>query len=58
MLQDATFRPMEFEDEKGAIVGFDTDLAEAFAQSLGVNPRSRTSTGTASSSASSRVRAT
>jgi polar amino acid transport system substrate-binding protein len=36
VLMDATFRPMEFKDEKGAIVGFDVDVAEAFASSLGV----------------------
>jgi polar amino acid transport system substrate-binding protein len=36
VLQDATFRPMEFKDEKGDIVGFDVDLADAFAKSLGV----------------------
>lgn len=36
VLMDATFRPMEFKDEKGATVGFDVDVAEAFAKSLGV----------------------
>lgn len=36
VLVDATFRPMEFKDEKGAIVGFDVDLANEFAKSLGV----------------------
>ncbi|HEX9015973.1 MAG TPA: basic amino acid ABC transporter substrate-binding protein [Chloroflexota bacterium] len=36
VLQDATFRPMEFKDEKGDIVGFDVDVADAFAKSLGV----------------------
>lgn len=36
LLTDATFRPMEFKDEKGTIVGFDIDIAEAFAKSLGV----------------------
>lgn len=41
VLQDATFRPMEFKDEKGAIVGFDVDVAEAFAKSLGVKMESQ-----------------
>ncbi len=36
VLQDATFRPMEFKDESGKIVGFDVDMADAFAKSLGV----------------------
>lgn len=36
VLQDATFRPMEFVDEKGSTVGFDVDVADAFAKSLGV----------------------
>ncbi len=36
VLQDATFRPMEFKDEQGNIVGFDVDMADAFAKSLGV----------------------
>jgi polar amino acid transport system substrate-binding protein len=36
VLQDATFRPMEFKDESGTIVGFDADVADAFAKSLGV----------------------
>ncbi|MDA8216567.1 MAG: basic amino acid ABC transporter substrate-binding protein [Dehalococcoidales bacterium] len=36
VLQDATFRPMEFKDESGKIVGFDVDVAQAFADSLGV----------------------
>ncbi|MGE5620373.1 MAG: basic amino acid ABC transporter substrate-binding protein [Sphingomonadaceae bacterium] len=36
VLMDATFRPMEFKDEAGTIVGFDVDMAEAFAKSLGV----------------------
>lgn len=36
VLQDATFRPMEFKDESGNIVGFDVDMADAFAKSLGV----------------------
>jgi polar amino acid transport system substrate-binding protein len=36
VLMDATFRPMEFKDESGNIVGFDVDVADAFAKSLGV----------------------
>ena len=32
VLMDATFRPMEFKDEKGDIVGFDVDMADAFAK--------------------------
>ncbi len=36
VLQDATFKPMEFKDESGKIVGFDVDMASAFAKSLGV----------------------
>ena len=36
VLQDATFRPMEFKDENGNTVGFDVDIADAFAKSLGV----------------------
>jgi polar amino acid transport system substrate-binding protein len=36
VLVDATFRPMEFKDEQGKIVGFDVDLATEFAKSLGV----------------------
>ncbi len=41
VLQDATFRPMEFKDEKGTTVGFDVDLADAFAKSLGVKLESQ-----------------
>jgi polar amino acid transport system substrate-binding protein len=41
VLQDATFRPMEFKDEKGTTVGFDVDMAEAFAKSLGVKLESQ-----------------
>lgn len=36
VLMDATFRPMEYKDEAGQIVGFDVDLAQAFADELGV----------------------
>lgn len=36
VLMDATFKPMEFKDEKGTIVGFDVDMADAFAKYLGV----------------------
>jgi polar amino acid transport system substrate-binding protein len=36
VLMDATFRPMEYKDEAGQIVGFDVDVAEAFAEELGV----------------------
>jgi polar amino acid transport system substrate-binding protein len=36
VLIDATFRPMEFKDEQGRTVGFDIDLANEFAKSLGV----------------------
>ena len=30
------FAPMDFKDESGAWVGFDADVAKAFAESLGV----------------------
>ncbi|MHB1134307.1 MAG: basic amino acid ABC transporter substrate-binding protein [Chloroflexota bacterium] len=36
VLMDATFRPMEYKDEAGKIVGFDVDMADAFAKYLGV----------------------
>lgn len=36
VLVDATFKPMEFKDEKGEIVGFDVDLAKEIAKGLGV----------------------
>ncbi len=37
VLTDATFRPMEYKDEKGNIVGFDIDMASEFAKHLGVS---------------------
>lgn len=36
ILHDATFKPMEYKDEKGNMVGFDIDIGAAFAKYLGV----------------------
>lgn len=35
---DATYPPMEFQDEKGNLVGFDIDLGNRIAKELGVTP--------------------
>lgn len=35
---DATFRPMEYIDERGEFAGFDIDLGKRIAQELGVQP--------------------
>ena len=41
------FEPMDYQDADGNWIGFDADMAKAFAESLGVDgPSSRSSTGT------------